>query len=227
MNKSIVVGVLLLFAAGMLWGQAQFSEVNGKVEIRPASGGAWQAAEVGMTVDEQTMISTGFNSSAELQMGASTVSVEQLTRMVFEEIVERSDSVETRMNLSVGKMSAQVRSSDGRAQDFQVRSPISTAAVRGTDFEFDGEQLRVTEGIVAFVNNYGQQRRISVGQKSQITEETTTPTDPVEEAQEDTTTSTEPIGAGSDDEKEAPQIDTAVTPAAPRSTRGTLTIQVR
>lgn len=222
----MLTALVLLVVAMSAWGQAEFSEVNGKVEIRPASGGSWIPAEVGMAIDQNTMISTGFNASAALRMGASTVQVEQLTRMVFEEIVEQSDSVQTRLNLNVGRMSAQVRSADGRSQDFQVRSPISTAAVRGTDFSFDGEELEVTEGEVAFVNNYGQQRPVQQGQKSQVTGDPGTPTSPADEANAESSTDIAPIGAGSDDEDDDGDSGIETVPPGPRATRGTIVIEI-
>lgn len=226
MKRTIICIVLVVLVATIGWSQAEFRAVNGKVEVRPAGGGAWTLAEEGMSVDNDTMISTGFNATATIAMGASTVEIEQLTRMVFEEIVERSDSVETRLNLNVGRMSAQVRSSDGRSQDFRVRSPISTAAVRGTGFSFDGEELEVDEGEVALVNNFGQRRSVAQGETSKVSEEPGGPSDPADEADDENSTSTAPIGAGSDDESEGPKIPVRTVPPGPRATRGSVTITI-
>jgi hypothetical protein len=223
MKKGMITVLLLVLAVSFGWAQAEFSEVNGKVEIRSAGGGAWTPAEVGMTIDRNTTISTGFNASAALRMGGSTVQVEQLTRMVFEEIVEQSDSVQTRLNLNVGRMSAQVRSADGRAQDFQVRSPISTAAVRGTDFSFDGEQLQVSEGQVAFINTHGQQRPVGAGQRSTTTGEPGTPSNPADEANRESSTDTAPVGSGTDESESG--SDT--TQAGSRATRGSVIIEIQ
>ena len=222
MKRGIIVALILLFAGVGVWAQAEFTEVNGKVEIRPVAGGAWQPAEVGMRINRNTMISTGFNASAALQVSDSTVRVEQLTRMAFEEIVEQSDSVQTRLNLNVGRVRAQVRSTDGRSQDFRVRSPLSTAAVRGTDFSFDGARLEVAEGQVAFVNAYGQERLVSGGQQSQTSGEPGTPTSPGEEAEEASGTSINPLGAGGD---EADEGDDGGSRG--RSTRGTIVIEIQ
>jgi hypothetical protein len=130
------------------------------------------------------------------------------------------------LNLNVGRMSARVRSSDGRTQDFQVRSPVSTAAVRGTDFEFDGAELIVQEGEVAFMNNYGQQRRVRGGEKSSTDGEPGGPSDPADEAEDENSTSTDPIGAGSDDENEGRTIPIETVPPGPRKTRGFVTIEI-
>ncbi len=227
MKRGMFTVLILLFAVTGAWAQAEFSEISGKVEVRPASGGSWTPAEVGMQLARNTMISTGFNASAEIRVGDATVEVEALTRMEFEEIVERSDEVETRLNLSVGKMRAEVRSTDGRSQDFQVRSPISTAAVRGTDFSFDGEELQVSEGQVAFVNNYGQQRVVSAGQRSQTTGEPGSPSNPADEANEDSSTDSDPVGSGSDDEDTAGSGGIVTVPPGPRATRGSVVIEIQ
>ena len=166
MKKITIILVVLLVAGTHAWAQSQFASVSGKVEVRPASGGSWTVAEVGMELDRNTVISTGFNASAEVQMGASTVTIEQLTRLEFQEIVERSNSVETDLRLKVGSVRAQVRSVDQRSQDFRVSSPISTAAVRGTDFVYSGRELSVQEGDVAFSNLIGQQHSVRAGQTS-------------------------------------------------------------
>lgn len=227
--KKIIIVLLLFAAVGTLWGQTQatFSEVNGKVEVRPATGGAWVAASPGMDVQSNTMIATGFNASAAIRMGDSTVRVEQLTRMEFEGILEQSDAVETRLNLNVGKMSAQVRSSDGRAQNFQVRSPISTAAVRGTDFEYDGEEIKVQEGTVVVISQNNQEQPVTAGQQSTTTEDTP-PSSPAQEAADEATTSTAPTGSGSSEENDQPGPPAVTTtPPAQRPTRGSIVIEIK
>ena len=227
--RKVVLALLLLGAAGTISAQmtASFTEVNGKVEIRAAGSTDWIEATPGMDVDAATMIATGFNASAALRMGDSIVRVEQLTRMEFEGILEQEDAVETRLNLNVGRMSAQVRSSDGRSQNFQVRSPISTAAVRGTDFVYDGEQITVSQGAVVLVNQNNQQQPVTAGQQSTTTG-TEPPSQPAREAVAAAVTSTAPTGSGSSEERDtAPPPAVAAAPPAPRSTRGSIVIEIR
>jgi hypothetical protein len=197
MRRAIIAALILVIVAAAGWAQAEFTEVNGKVEIRPAGASAWIPARVGARVAPNTMISTGFGASAALRMGASTVRVDQLTRLEFEEIAEQSDSVQTRLSLNAGRMSAQVRSVDGRRQDFRVRSPISTAAVRGTDFFFDGERIDVGEGLVDFLNALEQARSVAEGQWSQ-TNGTDEPSPPSEEFAKDADVDNDPVGLADD-----------------------------
>lgn len=218
----IVLALAVLTILPVAAQRAEFTAVNGKVEYR-AAGGSWQTASVGATVDQNTTISTGFGASASLMMGESTVEVEQLTRMVFEEIVENQSETTTRLSLNVGRINAEVRSTAGRSSDFRVRSPLSTAAVRGTSFSFDGETITVSEGTVAFVNRLNQSRNVGAGQSS-VTTGTDVPKKPSEVAQEQSTTSIAPIGSGSEDEGGGE--DDAEIPAGPRSTRGTAVVTV-
>ena len=224
MRRLVLTAAALVLVAAVSWAQAEFTEVNGKVEIRLAGRTAWAPAEVGMRIGNNTMISTGFNASAALRMGASTVRVEQLTRMEFEEIVEQSDAVQTRLSLNVGRMSAQVRSVDERRQDFRVRSPISTAAVRGTSFSFDGERLEVEEGQVAFFNQNNQQRSVGAGQSSTTTGDDS-PSSPSDQAGDDSSVDITPVGAGGGDEEEGGD-EGDDTGGGEQSSRGSVTVEV-
>jgi hypothetical protein len=167
--KRLVVNIaaaLMLVATTAAFAQAQFTAIDGTVEVRPSDGGSWQPAEVGMEVGTDTYVSTGFNASAQIEVSGSTVQVEQLTRMAFGEIVAASDNVQTSVQLNVGRVNANVRSVEGRRPTFRVRGPVSTAAVRGTEFVYDGYSLRVNEGDVAFFNLIGQEHSVRAGQTS-------------------------------------------------------------
>ena len=169
MKKYVLTGILLvlatvLFAANIT---AVVKDISGKVEIK-VPGGSWKKASAGMKIEEGYSISTGFRSTAVLALGASQVIVKQLTRMELSELVEKEGTVKTGLNLRVGKIKAQVRTTAGLRQDFRLTSPVSTAAVRGTSFEYDGVNLTVTEGTVVFTNVLGQGRAVQAGQISQI-----------------------------------------------------------
>lgn len=148
---------------------AVIKEVSGKVEIM-VPGGSWKKASEGMKINKGDSISTGFRSKAILALGASQVVVKQLTRMELAELVEKEGTVRTGLNLRVGKIRAKVRTTAGLRQDFRLTSPVSTAAVRGTDFEYDGVNLTVIEGTVEFANTLGQRRFVEAGAVSQILE---------------------------------------------------------
>ncbi len=70
--------------------------------------------------------------------------------MSIEELQSRSSGSQTSLSLRTGRISAVVKKNDAQPTRFQVRSPIATAAVRGTEFTFNGFQLSVQSGLVAF-----------------------------------------------------------------------------
>ncbi|MFO7849361.1 MAG: FecR domain-containing protein [Spirochaetia bacterium] len=164
--KVFVASALLLTAAAPVFSiTAVVEEIKGKVELK-AQGGSWEKAETGMEVGLGTTISTGFNSEAEIAIGESTLEVKALTRMGLEELIEKEGTIDTTLNLKVGKVKADVQSSEGLENNFKLRSPQSTAAVRGTSFEYDGYTLDVDQGVVTLSNNLGQSRSVSQGEGS-------------------------------------------------------------
>jgi hypothetical protein len=146
---------------------ATVKELKGKVEIK-ASGSGWRPAEAGMGLDAGAWISTGFNATALLDLGTSTLKVRPLTRLQLVDLIALENSVSTTLSLKVGKVNAAVKSSQGVRQDFKVRGPKATAAVRGTEFEFDGLTVTVINGLVSFSNNLGQGRQVGPGEKSSL-----------------------------------------------------------
>jgi hypothetical protein len=90
-----------------------------------------------------------------------------LTRLTVLELLQTNTGVTTTLNLDTGKVRAEVKSAPGQTADFKLRSPVSTAAVRGTDFYFDGFRLQVLQGVVEFFNRLGESQYISAGNGSQ------------------------------------------------------------
>jgi hypothetical protein len=145
--------------------QAVITETTGKVEILPP-GGSWLAARVGMALPRGATISTGFNSTATLDLGTSILQVKPLTRMELQELLEQGGAVSTELFLKVGKVRAEVKTGQGLMQDFKLKSPVTTAAVRGTTFEFEDLLVEVINGEVFFTNLYNQSRSIAGGEVS-------------------------------------------------------------
>jgi hypothetical protein len=182
----VLFAILLLTlpaVAALSQTQAVFAEVEGKVQTR-VSGGSWRDAEVGQTVTPGTTISTGFNGSAVIEIGRSVLEVTKLTRMTLEELVRREDTISTDAFLSVGRVKAEVRSTEGLSNDFELRSTQATAAVRGTIFEFDGRRIYVQDGLVSLVNRAGLGTVVGQGEQSRTTA-TEPPSDPQEETRRD------------------------------------------
>jgi hypothetical protein len=169
--KSIVRIILLslsmlLFTVTALSAEnAVVEKVSGKVELQK-NGGSWEALSAGDEIPLGATISTGFRSEALLQIGAATLEVKQLTRMRLDELIQKEGVVKTDLFLRVGRVRTEVKHTEGLQQDFRLRSPVSTAAVRGTSFSFDGSNLQVFTGLVALTNTLNQVARVAAGENS-------------------------------------------------------------
>jgi len=189
---------MLLTPAVVPADEAAVLEYVGKVEIKEP-GGSWTAVEKGMSFSQGSTVSTGFNSSVRLDLGASELRIKALTRMTIRELVEKEGTVTTDLYLRVGKVQAKVKPAVGLSHDFKLTSPVSTAAVRGTTFSYDGVTVEVSEGTVVLFNTVGQSRSVAPGESGQAAG--SAPPQSGEEtlaAATEVTTSTSPADAGGD-----------------------------
>ena len=172
--------------------EAVLVSVEGKVETRP-EGGSWQQASEGDTIARGTTVSTGFDGSADIELGDSVIQVDSLTRLTLEQLVRQADTVTTRVFMDVGEVEAEVQGAEGLSNDFEVRSTQATAAVRGTVFQFNGRSVSVSEGQVWLGNQVGLGVVVSQSQQSS-TSGSAPPGDPEQETSQafDVSTSTDP-----------------------------------
>lgn len=163
----VVLALLLL--GGPLFAQqtAVLKELTGMVQLK-APGGAWVTAKPGAKIDLGTVISTGFNSTAVLDLGTAQLQVHPLTRMRLDELLRQGNHVTTSVFLTVGVVHAHVDRLPSLTQSFQLRSPVSTAAVRGTQFTFGGNWVATHEGVVEFLNSAGLGRDVTTGESSEL-----------------------------------------------------------
>jgi hypothetical protein len=169
MKRTIIFSLALAVALSLpLYAQlnAVVKEFSGKVEIQP-SGQGWVPVAVNMTLANGTLVSTGFNSRLVVAIGLTQLTVNPLTRMTLDEIVKKESTNSSSLTLKVGKVFASVKSAAGERTEFTLKGPASTAAVRGTEFNYDGYVLQVTEGVVQFVNLLSQARPVGAGEISE------------------------------------------------------------
>jgi hypothetical protein len=145
MKKLMVL--LLVLSGSLLFAQEAFiREITGTVEILSPGETVWKAAETGQRISGDTVISTGYGSAARISLGNSTLLVRPLTRLSLTEIQNLGANETVNLYLHTGRIRAEVIPPPNGKTDFQVRSPVATASVRGTSFEFDGLNLQVDEG---------------------------------------------------------------------------------
>jgi hypothetical protein len=156
-------------------------ELSGRVEIKPPGSEEWIPAEADMPVEQAALISTGFKSTALLALGNSTIIIQSLTRLSLEEIIEQQGNEQVQVYLRTGRVRAEVRPPVQGKTAFTVRSPMATASVRGTVFDFDTVNLNVTEGRVAFTGAAGSPVPVRRGETSSVNESGAMATAPQEE----------------------------------------------
>ncbi|MDR1419484.1 MAG: FecR domain-containing protein [Treponema sp.] len=171
--KTVIVCVFLLAGIEGVFAQsgpARFAEVWGTVETRDEGQAEWKAASPGDSIGKNTVISTGFKSTALVVLGDSRLSVRSLTRLTLEELVQRDGTEEVRLYLRSGRVQVKVTPPSGLRTNFTVRSPVATASVRGTGFEFDTRRLYVESGRVLLEGADGQRVYVGAGERSYVDE---------------------------------------------------------
>lgn len=143
-------------------------EITGEVELKRAGASAFVRAKKGDAVAVDTIVSTGFKSTAIIEAGNSTIAVQPLTRLSFAEIQSAADTETVNLSLQAGRVKVDVKPPTGTTEVFTVRSPTSTASVRGTSFEFDTCNLKVKEGRVAFNGKKGMGILVPAGMTSSV-----------------------------------------------------------
>ena len=151
--KKILI-VMLLTSAALAVGASDVTviSISGNVETREP-GGAWTPVSAGQVISSQSMISTGFGSSAKLSAGGMELTLQPLTRVSIDSLTQDGDTLRTAVSLQSGRVRATrppATRSTRRSIDFRVSTPVATAAVRGTDFIMSFDKLQTLEGLVSF-----------------------------------------------------------------------------
>lgn len=168
MKKVGALVLLLTLPAALALAVATVVEADGLVEARV--GGEWIALGAGDELPTDATIATGFRSRAVVRVGSSTITVEPLSQVSLASVSIEESNEQVNLDLPFGEIRAEVKrdvSRDAlRGVEFRVLSPLSTAAVRGTVFTYDGVELDVAEGRVELLNAYGQWHSVAAGQQS-------------------------------------------------------------
>jgi len=169
MKKAIFV-LLLIGTATLGFAQkAVIKDLTGTVELKLSGSSDFIPAGVGAEVAQDTIISTGFKSTALVQAGSAVITVRPLTRLTLTEIQALQETENITLSLQSGRVRVDVNPPAGTKTSLSVSSPTATASVRGTSFEFDTRNLRVHSGTVAFMGKWGYQVSVQEGRTSVVT----------------------------------------------------------
>jgi hypothetical protein len=171
--KRMVICIAVIFGlfCPSLFGQeASLRNYAGTVELKAPGSSVWVPAKNGAVLTGKTMISTGFRSTAVLDLGASSIMVHPLTRLTLEELSKLNQTEQIQIILQSGRIRANITPPAGGKTRLTVTSPIATASVRGTVFYFDTVNLSVNEGTVEFSGARGGAVLVDAGDSSFVEE---------------------------------------------------------
>jgi len=170
MKKTICAFVFVLAAMSAAMSafaqNGMMKELTGTVELKSAGSASFVEAQAGDMVNQDTVVSTGFKSTALIEVGSAVITVRPLTRLTFTEIRASSGNESLNVSLQSGRVRVDVKPPAGAKAAMTVNSPTATASVRGTSFEFDSRNLYVISGNVLFRGTGGKYTLITTGSES-------------------------------------------------------------
>lgn len=171
MKKTFFIFIFILAAASVFAQRGIIRELSGTVELKTSGAVSFSPANTGDTVGENTVISTGFKSSALLAVGSSLITVRPLTRLTLTEIMSTSGAETLNVSLQTGRVRVDVNPPAGTRANLTVISPVATASVRGTSFEFDTRNVWVSKGKVAYSGNRGHMHVVGGGLSGKLNDD--------------------------------------------------------
>jgi len=169
MKRVLLLAVLTAGAAFCAFAQhGVIRELSGDVGLKLLGTSDFVPARAGDKVATDTVISTGFKSTAIIEAGSTLITVRPLTRLSFSEIQSASGRETVNADLQTGRVRVEVKPPAGSKAGVNVQCPGATASVRGTSFELDTYNLTVLEGTVVFLGNYGMPVPVPMGMNSYV-----------------------------------------------------------
>jgi len=167
--KRIVLTFYLMITGIIVFAQTgTIREISGTVELKKTGTVDFIPAKTGDIVNQETVISTGFKSTAIVQIGSNMLTIRPLTRLTLTEITAASGSETLNVNLQAGRVRVDIKPPAGTKASTSVSSPSATASVRGTSFEFDTRNIFVNDGTVSFRGSRGAGTLVNAGSSSKI-----------------------------------------------------------
>jgi len=168
MRKIFLAFLLVFFAAASYSQTGIIRELTGDVTLKPAGSSVFIPAKTGNEVAQNTIVSTGFKSTAIIEVGSTLITVQPLTRLSLAEIRSSQNTENLNVNLQAGRIRVDVKPPAGTRANTTVQTPSATASVRGTVFEMNTLNLDVIEGAVNWKSLNGLSSNVPAGFKGSI-----------------------------------------------------------
>ena len=168
--------------------------LTGEVLTKPVGAVGFLPVEVGAVVVSDTVVSTGFRSTAIIVIGSTTITVRPLTRLSLADIQSSSRTENLDIRLETGRIRVDVRPAAGTRANTRVQTPVSVASVRGTGFEIDLYNIVMIDGTAMYGGNDNLNQTVSGDDSSMISNDGVAQ-DPVQRRRTNSAPST-PVGTG-------------------------------
>jgi len=172
--KKIFIAFLLFPALIYAEPDARLTHVTGKVYLQPKNlaHDQWIAAEANSPLAEGDVIRTADGSQAEVTLdGNSVILLSEKTELKADSLQNRL----TRFFLSIGSLTAKIRKLRETDNQFQFKTPVAVAAVRGTELAVTYDETTENSDVGVFdegqvsVEKEGQEPvLINEGQEVQV-----------------------------------------------------------
>lgn len=152
MKKSLLKYLISLFLISftmvpLFADNAVVTFVKGKVEV--LKNEEWCSVKVGDILPENSVISTGFQSSAKIQYKGTVMAMGPVTRLTIEKLADSQKQETVSVYLNTGAVRSKVTHPENKRVSQTVRNPVSVASVRGTDYiSFDNGAVQCMSGAV-------------------------------------------------------------------------------
>jgi len=160
---------------------AKIVALEGDVTVKTGDSAEWKPASVNQQLSQGAYIMTAFESNCELEfMDKSKMKIKELSKIQVNKFTSELKKVDTEVTLYNGKVRATVHKDVDKNTNFQVKTPVSTISVRGTEKEITvhpgfGTQVHTITGVVEVSNNIGQKVMVSKDESTMVKNETSIP----------------------------------------------------
>ncbi|HSV95629.1 MAG TPA: FecR domain-containing protein [Spirochaetota bacterium] len=139
--------------------------VSARGDAAYKDGAAWRPLAKGQTIKEGTMVMTGVNSQAVLNIDDNLLTVKPLTTIKVLKNSFTKSSSDNVIGLKNGSVNARVKRIGTLKTRFNIVTPVATSSVRGTEQNTShgpafGTSIQVPDGSVNASNNSGVNRNV-------------------------------------------------------------------
>lgn len=155
--------------------------MEGDVTVKVDDKSDWTKASLNQELKEGAYVMTAFESMCELEfMDRSKMKVKELSKIQINKFSTEAKKVDTQVTLYNGTVRAAVHKEVDKNTQFQVKTPVSTISVRGTEKEITaqpgfGTTVNTISGVVQVTNNVGQSVEVKKDESTVVKTETAKP----------------------------------------------------